>query len=267
MNSIRTILIFIFLHLFVFKVSSQVALLSEEISSEFNRGMEMFGREKYPAAIRLLDSYVRKSSDRNSVQVTEAEYFSALAALKVFHADAEYRMNHFIALHPGYHGINDAYMALADYCYRNKNYRKSLTYYELVNRQFLSGDELPEYFFRLGYSHYLRGDRKRALLMFSEIKDIDTEYTSPALYYFSQIAYEEKKYHTALDGFNRLRDDETFGPVVPFYIVQILYLQKDYDGILSMAPALLESAGKEREIELYRFIGDAHYNKGNYRRP
>jgi len=265
MNSIRTILIFIFLHLFVFKVSSQVALLSEEISSEFNRGMEMFGREKYPAAIRLLDSYVRKSSDRNSVQVTEAEYFSALAALKVFHADAEYRMNHFIALHPGYHGINDAYMALADYCYRNKNYRKSLTYYELVNRQFLSGDELPEYFFRLGYSHYLRGDRKRALLMFSEIKDIDTEYTSPALYYFSQIAYEEKKYHTALDGFNRLRDDETFGPVVPFYIVQILYLQKDYDGILSMAPALLESAGKEREIELYRFIGDAHYNKGNYK--
>ncbi len=115
MNSIRTILIFIFLHLFVFKVSSQVASLSEEVGSEFNRGMEMFGREKYPAAIRLLDSYVRKSSDRSSVQVTEAEYFSALAALKVFHADAEYRMNHFIAIHPGYHRINDAYMALADY--------------------------------------------------------------------------------------------------------------------------------------------------------
>ena len=32
----------------------------------------------------------------------------------------------------------------------------------------------------------------------------------------------------------RLKDDETFGGVVPFYIVQILYLQKDYNGILSM---------------------------------
>src|SRR4030043_220659 len=34
------------------------------------------------------------------------------------------------------------------------------------------------------------------LISFSEIKDIDTEYTSPALYYFSHITYEEKKYQT-----------------------------------------------------------------------
>ena len=37
--------------------------------------------------------------------------------------------------------------------------------------------------------------------MFSEIKDIDTEYTPPAVYYFSQIAYEQKMYQTAMDGF------------------------------------------------------------------
>ncbi|MGE5406202.1 MAG: tetratricopeptide repeat protein, partial [Methanosarcina sp.] len=100
--------------------------------------------------------------------------------------------------------------------------------------------------------------------MFSEIKDIDTDYTPPALYYFSQIAYEQKMYETAMDGFVRLKDDETFGSVVPFYIVQILYIKKDYDGILAMAPGLIKSAGKERVVELYRFIGDAHYNKGNY---
>ena len=52
--------------------------------------------------------------------------------------------------------------------------------------------------------------------------------------------------------------------VVPFYIVQILYLEKDYDGILEMAPELLKSAGKERAVEMYRFIGDAYYNKENY---
>ncbi|MBK7713155.1 MAG: tetratricopeptide repeat protein [Bacteroidales bacterium] len=41
--------------------------------------------------------------------------------------------------------------------------------------------------------------------------------------------------------------------------------KKDYDGILAMAPELLKSAGKERSIELYRFIGDAYYNKENYK--
>jgi len=101
--------------------------------------------------------------------------------------------------------------------------------------------------------------------MFSEIKDIDTEYTPPALYYFSQIAYEREMYQTAIKGFMQLKDDETFGAITPFYIVQILYVNKDYDGILELAPSLLQSAGKDRSIELYRFIGDAYYNKENYK--
>ena len=142
----------------------------------------------------------------------------------------------FIRTHPESPSINDANLALGDYFYQNKNYRKAVTYYELVNRQQLTSAKLPEYFFRLGYSLYIRGDKPRALLMFSEIKDIDTEYTSPAVYYFSQIAYEQQMYQTAVEGFTRLKNDETFGSIVPFYIVQILYLQKDYDQILQIAP-------------------------------
>jgi len=142
----------------------------------------------------------------------------------------------FIRTHPEFPRINEAYLALGDYFFQNKNYRKAVTYFELVNRQELTPEKLPEYFFRTGYSHYIRGDKSRALLMFSEIKDIDTEYTPPAIYYYSQIAYEQKMYETAMDGFTRLKNDETFGNVVPFYIVQMLYLRKDYDQILEIAP-------------------------------
>ncbi|MCX6334013.1 MAG: tetratricopeptide repeat protein [Bacteroidia bacterium] len=170
----------------------------------------------------------------------------------------------FIRTHPESHRINEAYLALGDYFYQNKSYRKAALYLEQVRRWELSQEKLPEYFFRLGYSLMIKGDKPRAMLMFSEIKDIDTEYTSPALYYFSHLAYEQKMYETAMDGFSRLKNDETFGGVVPFYIVQILYLKKDYDQILTMAPELLKSAGPVRAVEIYRFIGDAYYNKGNY---
>ena len=246
-------------------ISAQVPFTGKEIGSEFNRGMEFFNKEKYPAAIRLFDSFVKGNDKSNLIEVADAEYFSAIAALKLFNPDAEYRMIMFISTHPESPRINEARLALGDYFYQNKNYRKAVTYYESVNRQELDGEMLSEYFFRLGYSLYMKGDKSRALLMFSEIKDIDTEYTPPAIYYFSQIAYEQKMYQTAMEGFMRLKEDETFGGVVPFYIVQILYLQKDYDGILSMAPDLLKSAGKERAVELYRFIGDAYYNKENYK--
>ena len=265
MNRNKLISIFSFLLIFIVKVSSQVPYTGKEISSEFIRGMELFNKEKYPAAIRLLDSYVKNNDKTNIVQVNEAEYYSAIAAIKLFNADAEYKMVMFISTHPGSPMINEARLELADYFYQNRNYRKAVTYYESVNRQELKSDKLAEYFFRLGYSLYIKGDKSRALLMFSEIKDIDTEYTPPAVYYFAHIAYEQKMYQTAMDGFVRLKEDETFGGVVPFYIVQILYLQKDYDGILSIAPDLLNSAGKERAIELYRFIGDAWYNKEHFK--
>jgi len=265
MNRNKLILIISFLLVFIIQISSQVPFIAKEIGSEFNRGMELFNKEKYPAAIRLFDSFLKSDDKTSLINVADAEYYSAVAALKLFNSDAEYRMVTFILTHPESPRINEARLLLGDYFYQNKNYRKAVTYYESVNRQELEGDRLTEYFFRLGYSLYIKGDQSRALLMFSEIKDIDTEYTPPAVYYFSQIAYEQKMYQTAMEGFMRLKEDETFGNIVPFYIVQILYLQKDYDGILLMAPDLLKSAGKERAVELYRFIGDAYYNKENYK--
>lgn len=245
-------------------MSGQVPFTGEELSSEYNRAMALFNKEKYPAAIRLFDAFVADERNNDRLLMADAEYHSALAAIRVFNADAEYRMTTFIYNHPESPKINSARLELADYFYQNKNYRRAANYYRSVNRQELEGDKLAEYFFRNGYSLYSTDDKEKALLMFSEIKDIDTEYTAPALYYFSHIAYEQKMYETALDGFVRLKEDETFGRVVPFYIVQILYLKKDYDAILEMAPELLNSAGKERAVELYRFIGDAYYNKGDY---
>ena len=249
----------------IFPVSSQVPFTSKEIGSEYNRAMELFNKEKYPAAIRLFDSFIKDGDKSNVIMVADAEYYRSISALKLFNPDAEYRMMMFIYTHPESPRLNNARLELGNYFYQTKNFRKAAIYYETVNRQELYSEKLAEYFFRFGYSLYIKGDQSKALLMFSEIKDIDTEYTPPAVYYFSQIAYEQKMYQTAMEGFMRLKDDETFGAVIPFYIVQILYLQKDYDAILTMAPELIKSAGKARSIELYRFIGDAYYNKENYK--
>ena len=265
MNRNRLILLYGLIFLLTTSITAQVSFTGDELSSEYNNAFELFQKEKYATAIYLFDSYVKNETDKNSIQVANAEYYSAIAAINLFNADAEYRMVTFIGKYPEDHRLNDARVALGDYFYQIKNYNKAVPYYDAVNRQKLDNKQLSGYYFRYGYSLYSSGNLDKALPMFAEIKDIDTEYTSPALYYYSQIAYERQMYQIALTGFMKLRNDETFGAVVPFYIVQILYINKDYDGILELAPALLQSAGQERRIELYRFIGDAHYNKRNYR--
>ncbi|HOO98892.1 MAG TPA: tetratricopeptide repeat protein [Bacteroidales bacterium] len=264
MNRKRPIVLLSSLMLLFIQAFSQVPFTVKDTGSEFLRGMELFAKQKYPSAIKLFDSYLAANTDSKSNEAAEAEYHAAMAALSLFNPDAEYRMIKFIRSYPESPRINEAYLALGDYFYQNRNYRKAALYFEEVRRWELTPAKLSEYFFRLGYSLMIRGDKPEAMMMFSEIKDIDTEYTSPALYYFSHLAYEQNMYETAMDGFLRLRDDETFGGVVPFYIVQMLYLKKDYDQILTIAPQLIESAGSKRELELYRFIGDAYYNKEKY---
>jgi tetratricopeptide (TPR) repeat protein len=264
MNMKRSVSLLVLLSVIFLKASAQMYYTTKDFNSDYKKGIALFEKEKYQAAIRLLDAFVKNESAMVTEEKTEAEFYAALASIKVSNPDAEYRMILFATTHPDHPRINQVWFELANYFYQNKNYKRALKYYDLVDRLMLEGSKLPEYFFKNGYSNFMSGDKMRALLMFSEIKDIDTEYTAPAMYYFSHIAYERKKYGTALDGFIKLKDDETFGAVVPFYIVQILYLQKDYDGILGMAPALIASAGKARAIELYRFIGDAWFNKGKY---
>ena len=264
MNIRRTISLLVLILVFIPKSSAQLSNTANAPDSDYKKGMAFFEKGKYQAAIRLLDICVKNGTSAIADEKTEAEFYAAMSAIMVSSPDAEYRLLQFTEKHPNYTHINQASLDLANYFYQIKNYKKAIKYYDLVDRLQLDSTKLPEYFFKNGYSNFMAGDDMKALLMFSEIKDIDTEYTTPALYYFSHIAYEEKKYQTALDGFIKLKDDETFGSVVPFYIVQLLYLQKDYDGILAMAPDLLNSAGKSRAVELDRFIGDAYFNKAMY---
>ncbi|MDX9773452.1 MAG: tetratricopeptide repeat protein [Bacteroidales bacterium] len=247
-----------------FSLRAQSSFSGEEITSLLNNGYEMYGKAKYATAIGLFDTWLATEKSGNKLQRSEAEYHAALASMRLMSPDAEYRMQRFISSNGESPRLNEARLESGLYCYQQRNYTCAIEWFEQTDRLQLTDKELPGYLFKLGYSHYRKGDEKRAQMLFSELIDVDTDYTSPALYYYSAIAYENEFYSTALEGFERLRGDETFGSIVPFYIVQIYYLDKNYDGILATAPSLIDQAGKTRETELYRFIGDAHFQKGQY---
>jgi len=245
-------------------VTGQSSFSGEELNSLLNNGYEMYGKAKYATAIELFDKWLATEKTGNRLQRADAEYFAALSAMRLMNPDAEYRMERFIIGNGESPKLNEARYESGLYCYQKRNYTCAIQWFEQTDRLLLSEKSLPEYLFKLGYSNYVKGDVKRAQMLFAELIDVDTDYTSPALYYHSVIAYENGFYRAALEGFEKLKGDETFGSVVPFYIVQIYYMDKNYDGILETGPSLIDQAGKTRETELYRFIGDAHFQKGNY---
>ena len=151
MNKNRSILILFVLSLLAFRLQAQISFTAREINSDFDRGMEFFNKEKYPAAIKYFDSFLKSGNSENLTQKSDAEYYSAIAALTLFNTDGEYRMMRFITSHPESSRKNESWLSLGDYFYQNKNYKKAITYYESVSRLELSSDRLPRHNGRNGH--------------------------------------------------------------------------------------------------------------------
>lgn len=237
----------------------------ETIDSEYKTALDLYQKQKYGAAQHHFLNVLAAHQDRDSEWKTDAEYYAALCAVELFNEDAEYLIVQFIRNHPESPKTKLALFELARFEYQNKNYRAAVRHFEGVDRMVLSEEQLAEFYFKSGYSQFMIGNMEKASLAFFEIKDINTAYTAPAIYYYAHIAYSQENYETALREFRRLTEDENFSPIVPFYIVQILYLQKNYDEILEYAPPLLETATPGRAIEIEKFIGDAYHKKQLYR--
>ena len=246
-------------------IYAQKSLFYSLPDQNLKEGLELFEKQKYVAAQHYFDVVIKKEALVNSETKATAEYYASLCAMELFNPDAVKRITSFISSNPANCKVNDAYFNLAHYEYNNKKFKRAAEWFEKVDVHKLNSDQLAEYHFESGYCYFMDKNFEKARLNFYEIKDIDTKYTSPALYYYSHIAYEQKNYETALEGFLRLRDDETFASIVPYYIAQIYFLQKKYDKVVEYAPPLLDSVVEKRVAEMSRIIGESYYRLGKFK--
>lgn len=231
---------------------------------EYKTGLELFEKMKYGVAQKHFENCIESYGDLNVEFKANAEYYSALCAIELFNEDAEYKISKFIAERPENSKVNAAYFHMGKFQYRQKKYKKAISWFLKLNKDKLNDEEIAEYYFKLGYSYFRTKKYDKASSAFFEIKDINTKFTGPAIYYYSHIAYQDKNYETALQGFQRLSSNETFAPIVPYYITQIYYLQGRYDEVLKYAPPFLESASAKRAPEIAKVIGDSYYKKQEY---
>jgi len=239
--SIKPLLrILIFSFIFSTVVFSQQTSYHTHEDSYYRKAMELFEKENYGAAQDFFQKAYDYYGSRSSVLKSKSQYYTALCAVKLFNEDAEYLTYSFIKENPEHPLADKAYYNLAGYFYDLKKYSKALSYYKRIDKNELSDNESAECSFKAGYCYFKKDDPESARLAFNEIKDKNTKYSPPALYYYSHINYTQENYQTALDGFLRLSDDETFSPIVPYYITQIYFLQKKYEKVIEYAPGLLE---------------------------
>ncbi|MGM0407413.1 MAG: tetratricopeptide repeat protein [Bacteroidota bacterium] len=253
-----------FLFILNIKLNAQETLVFTDADKAYKTGLELFNKEKYGVAQKHFKNAIEIYGNSDIEYLANAKYYEALCAIELFNDDAEYLISTFIAEHPENSKVNMANFHMGKFQYRQKKYAQVISWFNKVDKRRLDNEELSEFYFKLGYSYFMGKNYDKASSAFYEIKDIDTKFTAPALYYYSHIAYEEKNYETALQGFQRLSSNETFAPVVPYYITQIYYLQGKYDEVIEYAPDLLETASAKRAPEIAKVIGDSYYKKHEF---
>ena len=245
-------------------INAQMTAIYSQPNADYLSAMDLFTKQKYGSAQHLFLKTIETINEPTAEMSLNCEYYLAVCAIELFNPDAERLMLHFINEYPENAKVHFAYFQMGKYKYYKKEYADAKNWFEKVDLYDLEVDEKDEYHFKLGYSCFMENDTANAKKEFFEVKDNKTRFSNPANYYYAHIAYTEKNYETALNGFVKLNDDENFGPIVPYYITQIYYLQGKYKELLEYAPPLLEKPNTKRAGEISRLIGDAYYNLYKY---
>jgi len=227
--------------------------------TEYLEGLELYENQKYGAARSVLGKYLDEHPGSRSEIRSEASYYIAMSAVELKNDDAEFLIYTFICEYPGSPHVNEAAFTLADFFYDKNSWAKCISWYNRVDRYKLGKEKLPEYYFKKGYSYYKRNDYENARVSFYEILEMESNYTAPATYYYSHINYEQGNYETALKGFRDIDDDPLFSGIAPYYISQILFMQKKYREVIDYAPTLMDSVSDRRLGEIAKITGESYF--------
>ncbi len=245
-------------------VKAQKSTVYVDEYTTFRKALDLYDKETYSAAQEKFIEVIESISNKQDEVRINSEYFSAVCALELFHKNAEHLLNRFAFDHPDHPKGKKINFQLGRYYYRSKDYKKTILYLDKVDLFDLSTDEKIELQFKLGYSHFYKKDLEKAKVQFYQVIQTENEFFVPAQYYYSHIAYTEENYQTALEGFEKIADNEMFASVVPYYITQIYYHQKRYDKLLAYAPQYYETVSSKRKGEFAKLIGDSYYYKKQY---
>jgi TolA-binding protein len=248
-----------------FGVKAQQSLIYLDADAAYKSGLELYDNERYGAAQEQFSKIINSANGSNEIR-TNSEYYYAMCSANQLNKDADYLLTTFIENHPESNKEKNAIFQLGKMYYKQKNYKKAIEWLAKTDVSYLSSDEEPEYYFKLGYSEFRLNKYDSAAKAFYNIIEVDTKYTPQANYYYAHIAYVNRKYETALKCFLRIKDDLMYKNIVPSYIAQIYFMQGNYDALIAYAVPLLPGFTSQNVYEIKRMLGEAYYQRKDYKK-
>lgn len=221
----------------------------------YRKALDLYENSQYQAARNLFEKI---SGD------AVPDGYVVLCALKMRSADSQDLLSLYRKSHPSSSLLNDAVFANALNLFDDGKYEESLDEFLFVKPSALLNRELPQYWFKKGYSEYSLGKYPEAISSFEKLESLPaTDFTSFGYYLHGVILYNQKRFGEAVPMFDESVRDIRFAELSRFYIVDCEFNQKNYDYVIREGEAMYASAPKERQEHLARIISESYLVKGD----
>ena len=261
----KNIAISLLLLLFAEIIYAQQTLIYTNQDVLFNQGKELYTQRKFAASYRSFEEFLKTAETTKAGQIQEAEYYMAADAYELRQKDAEKLLKNYLLKHPYTPFFDKTNVMLGMIVYENKQYAEALSYFNNVNDKRLGQRERVDFMFCKGYASLETKNYQQALLIFKELKGMNTRYNLSATYYYAYAEYTLGNYTVALPEFLKIEDNPEYKNIVPYYIIQIYYAQKQFDKLNERADLLLKNnPTNKNNAEIYRIMGEISYSKNDY---
>ena len=230
----------------------------------FDEGVLLFQNQEYGAALSTFTQYRAQVADAKSQRCVDAQYYEAVSSLYLGHADGPAKVMQFVDDNPGSTWARHANFLYANHLFQDKKYKEALEIYEKTDAASLTADEAQQMQFNKGYAYFQQGNLDKASPLFHGLMMNEGKYKDSAKYYYAHIQYVKERYNEALSSFRQLRNHKDYAKVVPAYIMQINYLNGDYQSVIEEGPTYIAQADKKRKSEMAQIVADAYFQQKNY---
>ena len=244
------------------------------LNKNYVSGLELLQNEKYVAAaqqfklveITRIKAYNQTESNAElSLMKENSKFYAAVCALELRNSDAESLFLAFIKSYPLNPNTVLAYFHVGKSYFDQKNYIKSLEWFEKTDPTVLSQKQRLEYQFKQGYSYFELKNFEKAEPLFESVKKDDSPFKESATYYFAYINYLNKEYKTALANFEKLKGSPTYEASYPYYITSMYYLDERYDDVIDYALPAMAKTKQEFEPEILSLVAASYFAKSNFK--
>lgn len=260
---VRSLLLAVIVVFSSFTVLAQNAIPHNQPSNDLFKAIELYKAANYVAAGKLLNDLKNNISGNNPV-VFDVDYYRLMCQVKLSKNTAEEEILSYLTQTGGSPWENHLWFEMARLQFQSKKYKLAVKTFDKVEPNLLKGNDFYDYQFYSAYSNYEAGNLKKASQGFFDVKRGKSIYASSASYYWGYINYLEGNYETALQEFKKLENDRQFSSFIPFYTIQIYYLQEKYDLVIEYGTQIFASAPNEQKRELNKIMGDAYFETEQY---